>query len=244
MSDLFDDEPGDVETRRPGGRARALVITGIVLIVGFFALTTFASVYTDRLWYDEVGYGQVFSTMLWTRVGLFVAFGVLMGGVVALNMYLAYRSRPIFGLPGNDGVDRYRDAVTPIRTWLLIGVAIVVGIFAGTSAIGQWRTFMLWREGESFGKQDPYFKKDISFYVFDLPWFNFVIDFVMAVAIVALIAISVLYSSAVNWLGSDLAGFVGLGQLHFLGAVQIAILLLAGVGVGAAAGTIASRAVH
>jgi cell division transport system permease protein len=63
-------------------------------------------------------------------------------------------------------------------------------------------------------------------------------------AVVALIAIAVLYSSAVNWLGSDLAGFVGLGQLHFLGGVQIAILLLGGVGVGAAAGTVASRAVH
>ncbi|WP_418059720.1 UPF0182 family protein [Pimelobacter simplex] len=193
MSELFDEEPERPAPERPGRRTRALVITGVILVLGFFLLSAFAGIYTDRLWYSEVGYGQVFSTMLWTRVGLFVAFGVLMGGVVALNMYLAYRSRPIFGLPGNDGVDRYRDAVTPIRTWLLAGVAIVVGIFAGTSAIGQWRTFMLWREGESFGKQDPYFKKDISFYVFDLPWINFVIDFVMAVAIVALIATAVVH---------------------------------------------------
>ncbi|XBB68207.1 UPF0182 family protein [Nocardioides sp. WV_118_6] len=193
MSELFDEEPERPAPERPGRRTRALVITGVILVLGFFLLSAFAGIYTDRLWYSEVGYGQVFSTMLWTRVGLFVAFGILMGGVVALNMYLAYRSRPIFGLPGNDGVDRYRDAVTPIRTWLLAGVAIVVGIFAGTSAIGQWRTFMLWREGESFGKQDPYFKKDISFYVFDLPWINFVIDFVMAVAIVALIATAVVH---------------------------------------------------
>jgi len=63
-------------------------------------------------------------------------------------------------------------------------------------------------------------------------------------AIVALIAISILYSSAVSWLGSDLAGLVGVGQLRFLGPLQIAILLLGGVGVGAAAGTVASRAVH
>ena len=138
MSELFDDEPGDVDTRRPGGRARALVITGVVLVVAFFALTTFASIYTDRLWYDEVGYGQVFSTMLWTRVGLFLVFGVFMGAAVAVNMYFAYRFRPLFRMPGGDGsVDRYRDAVTPIRTWLLAGVAIVVGIFAGTSALGQ-----------------------------------------------------------------------------------------------------------
>jgi len=60
----------------------------------------------------------------------------------------------------------------------------------------------------------------------------------------ALIAISILYSSAVRWLGSDLAGFVGLGELHFLGALEMAIMLLGGVGVGAAAGTVAARAVH
>ena len=63
-------------------------------------------------------------------------------------------------------------------------------------------------------------------------------------AAIALVGISILYSSAVSWLGSDLAGLVGLGRLHFLGASEIAIMLLGGVGVGALAGTIASRAVR
>jgi cell division transport system permease protein len=63
-------------------------------------------------------------------------------------------------------------------------------------------------------------------------------------ASLALVVISILYSSLVRWLGSDLAGFVGLGQLHFLGALEIAIMLLGGVGVGAVAGTVASRAVR
>ena len=193
MSELFDEEPERPAPERPGRRTRALVITGVVLVLGFFLLSAFAGIYTDRLWYGEVGYGQVFNTMLWTRVGLFVAFGALMGGAVALNMFLAFRSRPFFGPSGNDGVDRYRDAVTPIRTWLLGGVALVVGIFAGTSAIGQWRTFMLWREGQSWGRKDPYFHKDISFYVFDLPWWSFVVDFVMAVAVVAIIATAVVH---------------------------------------------------
>jgi cell division transport system permease protein len=63
-------------------------------------------------------------------------------------------------------------------------------------------------------------------------------------AAVALTVISILYSSAVRWLGSDLAGFIGLGQLHFLGPLQIATMLVGGVVVGGAAGTIASRAVR
>lgn len=63
-------------------------------------------------------------------------------------------------------------------------------------------------------------------------------------AIVALIAISILYSAAVRWLGSDLAGLVGAGQLRFLGALEIATMLVGGMGIGAAAGTVASRAVR
>lgn len=63
-------------------------------------------------------------------------------------------------------------------------------------------------------------------------------------AALALVVISILYSSLVKWLGGDLAGLVGLGQLHFLGPFEIAIMLLGGVGVGAAAGTVASRAVR
>ncbi|WP_435770870.1 UPF0182 family membrane protein [Nocardioides sp. SYSU DS0651] len=194
MSELFDEEPERPAPERSGRRARAFVITGVILVVGFFLLTAFASIYTDRLWYKEVGYGQVFSTLLWTRVGLFLVFGVLMGAAVAVNMHLAYRFRPLFRMAGGDGsVDRYRDAVTPIRSWLLGGVALVVGIFAGTSAIGQWRSYLMWRNGEEFGEEDAYFGKDIGFFVFDLPWWHFLVDFVMATAIVALIATAVVH---------------------------------------------------
>lgn len=223
MSELFDDEPAEEAPRRPSRRARALVITGVVLVVAFFALTTFASVYTDRLWYDEVGYGQVFSTMLWTRVGLFLVFGVLMAAAVAVNMYLAYRFRPLFRLPGGDAsVDRYRDAVTPIRTWLLAGVALVVGVFAGTSAVGQWRTFLLWRNAQPFGTEDEYFGRDIGFYVFRLPWWHYLVDFVMAATIVALIATAVVHY---------LFGGIRLQVRHdrLSGAAQVQFSVLLGV---------------
>ncbi|WP_257429962.1 UPF0182 family membrane protein [Nocardioides carbamazepini] len=220
MSELFDEEPERPAPERPGRRTRALVITGVVLIVGFFLLSAFAGIYTDRLWYAEVGFGNVFSTMLWTRVGLFLAFGALMGGIVALNMYLAFRFRPMFLMAGGEGVDRYRDAVTPIRGWLLAGVGVVVGIFAGTSAIGQWRTFLLWRNAEDWGSKDAYFKKDISFYVFDLPWWNFVIDFVMAVAIVSLIATAV-----VHYLYGGIRLQVSHDRFSASAQVQVSVLL-------------------
>jgi cell division transport system permease protein len=63
-------------------------------------------------------------------------------------------------------------------------------------------------------------------------------------AAVALIAIAILYSSLTRWLGSDMAGLAGIGQLRFLGMTEFLMMLLGGVGVGAAAGTVASRAVR
>jgi cell division transport system permease protein len=62
-------------------------------------------------------------------------------------------------------------------------------------------------------------------------------------AAVALAAIAILYSTLSGWLGSDLAGLVGIGQIRFLGPTEFVMMLLGGVGVGAAAGTVASRAV-
>ncbi|TYL46068.1 UPF0182 family protein [Nocardioides sp. BGMRC 2183] len=222
MSELFDEEPDEpTPARSGGGRGRALVVTVAVLIVGFFLLTAFASVYTDRLWYRDVGYGEVFSTLLWTRVGLFLVFGALMGAAVAVAMYVAYRFRPLFRIAGGDAsVERYRDAVTPVRGWLLAGVSIVVGLFAGTSAIGQWRTYLLWRNAEPFGKDDPYFGRDIGFYVFELPWWHFVVDFVMAVAVVALIA-----TVLVHYLYGGIRLQVRNDRLSGAAQVQISVIL-------------------
>ncbi|WP_370287708.1 UPF0182 family protein [Nocardioides sp.] len=223
MSDLFDEDPERPAPERPGRRARALVITGVVLIVGFFLLTAFASIYTDRLWFKEVGFTSVFSTLLWTKVGLFLVFGSIMAGVVAVNMYLAFRYRPLFRMSGGDAsVERYRDAVTPIRTWLLVAVSAVVGLFAGTSALGQWRTYLLWSNAESFDSTDPYFKKDIGFFVFRLPWWNFVVDYMMAVAIVALLATAVVHY---------LFGGIRLQQSHdrLSGAAQVQFSVLLGI---------------
>ncbi|MEP7737730.1 UPF0182 family protein [Nocardioides sp. 31GB23] len=191
MSETFGPEPPAAAPQAPAtnGRSRALVITAGVLIALFFALTTFSGFYTDRLWYTSGGYGSVFSTMLWTRVALFAVFGLVMAAVVALNVVLAYRLRPVFaGMGDTNGMGRYRDAITPIRRWVVLGVAVVLALFSGTSGAGAWRTYLLWRNGSEFGTQDAQFGRDIGFFVFDLPWLHFLVDFAMAVFVVSLLA--------------------------------------------------------
>jgi uncharacterized membrane protein (UPF0182 family) len=196
VSELFDEDPRDAPGERPPSRrSRALVITAVVLVVAFFALTTFANLYTNVLWYRDIHFGSVYSRLIWTKLALFGVFGLLMGVVVAVNMVIAFRLRPLFHpqSPEQTGLDRYRQAVTPIRTWLVVGLGILLGIFAGTSGAGEWRAYMLWRHGVPFQREDTHFHKDIGFFVFDLPWYHFLVDFVMAVTVVALLAAAVVH---------------------------------------------------
>ncbi len=180
--------PATPASRRPG----ALVITAIVLVLGFMLLSGFASFWTERLWFRSVGYSGVFTTLLLTRIGLFLVFAGLMAAMVALTLALAYRFRPLLwpGLPGmsDDGMERYRDLLGPRMGWVIGGAAAVMGLFAGASATGQWRNFSMWRHSQSFGTEDPYFNKDVGFYIFDLPFWHYLVDYVMAMAVVGLLA--------------------------------------------------------
>ncbi|MEP9383810.1 UPF0182 family protein [Nocardioides sp. KR10-350] len=223
MSELFDDDPHDAPPRRPSSRARWLVIAGVALVLLFFAVTTFASLYTDALWYRSVKFESVFGTMFWTRAGLFVVFGLLMVAAFTVPIVLAYRARPFFH-PADDqgGLERYREAITPIKTWLLVGVAGIAGIFAGVSGSGEWRAYLLWRNGGSFGKDDPYFHKDIGFYVFDLPWWHYLLNFALTALILGALA-----SIVVHYLYGGIR--LGNARDRFSGPAVVQISVLVGL---------------
>ena len=85
-------------------------------------------------------------------------------------------------------LDQYREAIEPLRRIATVGIPVVLGFLAGTGAAGQWKTFLLWRNRVDFGKTDPHFKMDISFFVFTLPWVRFVLGFLTMMLIMALIA--------------------------------------------------------
>jgi len=197
VSDRFEDDLHNEAPppKRQQSRSRALLITGLVLVLAFFALTTFASIYTDRLWYSAEGYGEVFSKLFWTRTALFLIFGLLMGVTVGANMYLAHRFRPFFrpDSPEQAGLERYRDAVLPVRGWLLAGVSVVIGLFAGTAAAGEWRTYLLWANRTDFNVADQFFHRDIGWYVFELPWLHYLVNFTMAALIISLLAAAVVH---------------------------------------------------
>ncbi|MEU4465129.1 UPF0182 family protein [Streptomyces sp. NPDC024017] len=179
-----------IRVGRPSRRVRTLLMTLGVLAVLGMAFTMFAGFWTDWLWYRSVNYSSVFTTTLWTKIGLFFVFGLLMALAVGFNIWLAHRLRPPLSAMSMEqqNLDRYRMGIAPYKKWLLFGITALVGLIAGASASGQWRTWLMWVNGVSFGQKDPQFKLDVSFYAFDLPWYRFLLGFGFAAAILSVIA--------------------------------------------------------
>ena len=207
------------------------MLTAIVLVVAFFLVSVFTGIWTDRLWFSSLGYLSVFNTVIGTRVLLFIVFGLLLGLVVALNIALAYRFKPVFrpASPEQVNLDRYREAVEPIRRWVLVGVTVVLVLFAGGSGAGQWRTFLLWRNREPFGTEDPYFNRDAGWFVFELPWLHYLVDFMMAVIVVSIIAAAIThYLFGGIRLQSKTDKFTSAAQVHLSVLLGLFVLFKAG----------------
>ncbi len=158
----------------------------VVLVICY---SIFVEVWTNKLWFSSLGYGSVYTTVLWTRVGMFAVFGSVLAAAVVGNALLAFRMRPIL-LDGyrNPTVERYQDIVDPIRRWLLVALGAVMLLFGGASASGNWRTYLLWRNGSPFGSGDVYFHRDIGFFVFGYPWYRFLITFGFTVIVLSFVA--------------------------------------------------------
>ncbi|MDN5796726.1 MAG: UPF0182 family protein [Intrasporangium sp.] len=163
----------------------ALVIGAAVILV----LTIVAQFWTEVLWYESVDFVGVFRTQIVTRLLLGIVGGLIMAALAWSSIHIAYRVRPIYApSPETQAMEHYRELVEPMRRTATIAAPLALGLFAGLSAATQWETYQMWVNGQSFGKNDPEFGLDIGFFVFTLPWVNFVLGFLTMVLVVVIIA--------------------------------------------------------
>ncbi len=130
--------------------------------------------YTDYLWFQEVKFLSVFTTIL-TLKGVLTLIGmVIVAGFVYLNIRLAARSaggdvlvelEDPLGLPS-------RLIIEPLFRRFLLPAALVLGIMGGLAAAAQWETVLQFMNAQPFNVTDPLFGKDVGFYAFKLPLFN------------------------------------------------------------------------
>jgi uncharacterized membrane protein (UPF0182 family) len=199
-----------------------LALTFIILAVIAGALVALSGFYVDWLWFKSVGFTDVWSTVLTTKVSLFVAAGLLTSLVISLNIYLAFRRRPFY-VPTSieaDNLERYRATIDPIRKLFFAGIAVVLFYFGGSSATSLWSSWLLFKNSTPFGVKDPQFGLDISFFAFRLPFLQTLIGWAISTLILATIA-----SVAVHYIYGGIRPQVREDRTTVAARVQLSVLL-------------------
>jgi uncharacterized protein len=157
---------------------KVLLIVGGLAIIVFAALSLFMRYYGEWLWFRNMGFGQVFTTVLWAKVLAFAAFFLIFAILGGVNIFIARRSgapfRSLRAVSPQSSVTSleilFHERSAPY-VWGLI-VLFLSGIM-GLSASSSWMTFLQFIHNSQFGIADPIFSKDAGFYVFKLPLYNF-----------------------------------------------------------------------
>ena len=161
---------------RKGASRGNKILIGIVLalaiVVGlFFALAQFI---TDVMWYDQLGFQSVIWTQLGTRIGLWIAYALLLAGVSFISATLAIRARPdaadgsTIRVKG-DTIEIGKGVSSRNARRVAVVVSLIVGLIFGAQFNSNWSEILLMFNAQSFGTTDPQFGLDNGFYVFVLP---------------------------------------------------------------------------
>ncbi len=188
------DLPADPSPRRRHRARWWLIGVVVVIIVLLVSLRSLAGLYTDSLWFSSVDLHNVFSTLLAIKLGLFGVFGAIFFAVLWVNLVVVDRiaGRDIVLAQEDELVRRYQQFVRPYAGRIYVGLAFVLALIGASGTVGQWNNWILFRHGGSFHVTDPQFNKDIGFYVFDLPFMTFIVDWTLAILIVTL-AVTVVF---------------------------------------------------
>ena len=211
---------------RPAVRGRAtLAITAAIIAALVVVFFIFASLYTDWLWFEQLGFGGVLTTQWIASVVMFLIGFVAMAVPVYVSIAVAFRSRPVYAKL-NSQLDRYQQVIEPLRRLAMVGIPAVLGLFAGVATAASWQTALLWLNRTPSGTKDPQFNLDVSFYLFELPFYQGVTQFASAVVLIAglgAIATSYLYG-ALRFNGREVRiSRAARVQLALTAAVYIAI---------------------
>lgn len=171
---------------RSSGVNRTLLIAFLALLF-LFSLGSIAAFYTDFLWFDQLGYRDMFVKRLAVRAAMFAVGFVVALAVLLVNWWAAAR-RAGDGNGPSAGAGRL----------VIPGVAVLFAFLLASAAAGRWEQVLLYLNAEPFGVQAPIFGRDIAFYVFYLPVYRFVQGWLAAALFIALIGLLVIYL-APNW---------------------------------------------
>ena len=172
----------------------AFVLVGFLL---FVALPSLAELAVEWLWFGEVGYQGIFIKGLATKAIVGVIAFALSFLFLYINLRAAVRQvhRPYVLFPGGGDIQPLVLERKHFST-IAIGLSALVAIFIASVSSGQWMLVLQYLEATPFGEFDPLFGRDAAFYIFTLPFLDFVRFGMFAVLVLTLMASTATYVAA------------------------------------------------
>jgi len=181
------DLPVDRPRRRLSGRGLLIGIGGLFLFILIFG-RAIARFYVDYLWHDALDRGDVFWGVLTARLTLFGVFFLAFVVIAGINLFIADRAAPD-SFPANvhPYVERFHELFGQRLRLVRYGLALVFGILMALPAMALWQEWLLFRNAREFGISDAQFGADVGFYVFQLPFLSFMLNWLFAGLIVVIL---------------------------------------------------------
>jgi uncharacterized membrane protein (UPF0182 family) len=183
-------------------KGSVIVAAAVILVIVLSAV--FSRFFVDLLWFSSLGFRSVFTTIWLTKAAVFAVAAVLSTAILLLNGLIAVSrdsgtsrrrhfrvvGRGAEGLP--EVVEFSLDNI-PWK-WLILAVALLLGIFIGIAQTSNWERFLKWLYGAPFGRSDPLFGLNLSFYIFSLPVYELVKDWALLIIFLSFAIAAIIYS--------------------------------------------------
>ncbi|AMP37375.1 UPF0182 family protein [Ralstonia solanacearum] len=191
---------------RSGVRLKRHAVTVAVVVIGLIFVGRVTGVLVDGLWFASIGYVDVFWTVLSARVLLFAAVFAVSAGAIGASGFLAHRYARSFRLlqggadfspRSSEIISELAEQVAPHVTWRasIAAGAVVLGLLIAAGQLSNWDLALRFLRQVPYGERDPIFGKDISFYLFSLPAYvalkNWLLQVLFCSTIVALVVYGV-----------------------------------------------------
>ena len=188
----------------------------IAFIFGFVvAVSLSIYYYTEFVWFDSVGYGEVFLTYLkYTLAFFFLEFLIFFIPLLLTN--IAIRKVTL----------EFHGESLKIPHLLDFGIAV----FAALTVKNYWSSMLFYFNSSEFGLADPIFGFDASFYTFQLPFIKILLGSLLAAVLISLTIAVFAYMYAFRWvknLEEFKEIFPGSGFVHLSVLVTTSFILSA-----------------
>ena len=193
------------------GAARTLIVTAIIFLICLILLGLTTNFLVDWLWFSAIGYFGVFWTTIIAEAEVFFAVFLATAIILWVNGSLAFRfarsqwtQRPaefewksagVVTLPEVFEFTRHR---LPWRIAIICGACVLAALVAW-GEVNNWRVFLQFLYQVPYGASDPLFNNDISFYLFTLPAYVAIKNWMLLT-----LFLSALFAGAIYWVHGDI----------------------------------------